>query len=203
MNFLAHSLLGFNDSALIAGQFCGDFVRGRDLSGYPERVARGIRLHRHLDVYTDNFPLLLSARQEMVGVPRRFIGIVVDVLFDHYLARHWHKYSDIELGEHASNIQHSLQMHESELPDSLKRFMVALKEHAILENNVHLSAIEHTLYRLSLRSTRFAQLAIPQQQLAPWRDLLEPRFEAFYPSLKASAEQSLATHPLIGDTLLE
>lgn len=196
MNFLAHSLLGFDDSALISGQFCGDFVRGRDLSQFPEQLARGIRLHRHLDVYTDHFPALLSARREMTGVPRRFIGIIVDVLFDHHLAVHWHKYSEISLGEHAGNVQRSLAEHESVFPESLKKFMVALEEHAILENNVHLTSIELTLRRLSRRSPKFAALAVSQEQLIPWRDLLSDRFTEFYPSLEMAAVTYLNEHPV-------
>jgi acyl carrier protein phosphodiesterase len=199
MNFLAHSLLGFDDTALIAGQFCGDFVRGRDLSQFPEPVARGIRLHRHLDVYTDSFPVLLSAREEMKSVPRRFIGIIVDVLFDHYLAVHWQKYSDVTLAEHAGNIQGALREHENIFPESLKKFMVALEEHSILENNVHLASIEYTLSRLSLRSSKFAALAVSQEQLAPWRDLLEAPFEAFYPSLEQAAVKYLSEHPARGE----
>ena len=196
MNFLAHSLLGFDDSALISGQFCGDFVRGRDLSQFPEQLARGIRLHRHLDVYTDHFPALLSARREMTGVPRRFIGIIVDVLFDHHLAVHWHKYSEISLGEHAGIVQRSLAEHESVFPESLKKFMVALEEHAILENNVHLTSIELTLRRLSRRSPKFAALAVSQEQLIPWRDLLSDRFTEFYPSLEMAAVTYLNEHPV-------
>jgi len=187
MNFLAHSLLGFDDSGLIAGQFCGDFVRGRDLSHFPEQIVLGIRLHRYLDVYTDNFPGLLSARQEMTGVPRRFVGIIVDVLFDHHLAAHWKKYSDLPLSEHARNIHRSLSEHENVLPESLKKFMVALEKHKILENNLHLASIELTLKRLSQRSPKFVALAISQEQLIPWRDLLEERFEDFYPSLEQAA----------------
>jgi len=71
MNFLAHSLMGFDDDALIAGQFCGDFVRGRDLSQFPEAVERGIRMHRFLDIYTDGFPALQSARADIQQLPRR------------------------------------------------------------------------------------------------------------------------------------
>ena len=197
MNFLAHSILGFDDSGLIAGQFCGDFVRGRDLSQYPEQIARGIRLHRHLDAYTDQHPGLLAARKEMTSVPRRFVGIIVDVLFDHYLAVHWDKYSDIPLGEHAVNVQRSLTEHEAVLPESLTRFMVALQQHAILENNVHLSSIELTLARLSRRSPKFAALAVSQEQLKPWRDLLEERFEEFYPLLEQSAVTYLNEHPVL------
>lgn len=203
MNFLAHSLLGFDDSALISGQFCGDFVRGRDLSHFPEQVARGIRLHRHLDVYTDNFPELLSARQEMTGVPRRFVGIIVDVLFDHYLAAHWNNYSDVALSEHAVNTQRSLREYEHVFPQSLKKFMAALEEHAILENNLHLASIELTLKRLSRRSSKFAALAISQEQLIPWRDLLEDRFREFYPSLEQAALTYLSEHPERGDESFE
>lgn len=194
MNFLAHSLLGFDNSALIAGQFCGDFVRGRDLSQFPSQVARGIRLHRYLDVYTDSFPQLLAARQEMTGVPRRFVGIIVDVLFDHYLAVNWDKYSNVTLGEHADNIQSSLREHEEIFPESLKKFMVVLDEHAILENNLHLASIETTLQRISRRSPKFSALAVNQQQLLPWRDLLDVRFAEFYPSLKNAALTYLSEH---------
>ena len=202
MNFLAHSLLGFDDSALIAGQFCGDFVRGRDLSRFPEQVARGIRLHRYLDVYTDNNPELLSARREMKGVPGRFTGIIVDVLFDHYLATHWNTYSNLTLSVHAGNVQRSLQEHEGVFPHSLKMFMRALEKHAILENNVHLSSIELTLRRLSRRSTKFAALAVPESQLIPWRDLLEDHFEKFYPSLEHAAMTHLSKNPASGHQLL-
>jgi len=199
MNFLAHSLLGFDDSALISGQFCGDFVRGRDLSQFPERVALGIRLHRHLDVYTDNYPRLLSARQQMIGIPRRFIGIIVDVLFDHYLAVHWRQYSDVSLKVHAGRVQRSLEEYEDIFPESLKKFMVALDRHAILENNLHLASIELTLKRLSRRSSSFAALAVSQDQLIPWRDLLEDRFEEFYPSLKQAASSYLSEHAVRGE----
>jgi len=105
MNFLAHSLMGFDDDALIAGQFCGDFVRGRDLSQFPEAVERGIRMHRFLDIYTDSFPALQAARADIQQLPRRFSGIVVDVLFDHYLARNWKAVSDITLSEHQTLTQ--------------------------------------------------------------------------------------------------
>ena len=203
MNFLAHSLLGFDDSALISGQFCGDFVRGRDLSQFPEQVARGIRLHRHLDVYTDNFPELLSARQEMTGVPRRFVGIIVDVLFDHYLAANWPIYSDVALSAHAINIQGSLREHEDVFPESLKKFMVALEKHSILENNLHLASIELTLKRISQRSAKFAALAVSQEQLIPWRDLLEDRFKDFYPSLEQTALTYLSEHPVSADESLD
>jgi len=194
MNFLAHSLFGFDDSALIAGQFCGDFVRGRDLSRFPAGIEQGIRLHRHLDVFTDHYPALQDYRHQMHGVPRRFSGIIVDVLFDHYLARNWEQFSERTLEEHAVMVQEALREHEANFPTSLKRFMAALEKHEILQNNQNLSAIEVTLFRISQRSEKFKPLALNQQQLEPLRDSLHEVFMPFYPVLEEAARIYLREH---------
>jgi len=198
MNFLAHSLLGFDDSALIAGQFCGDFVRGSQLSDYPAGIERGIRLHRRLDVFTDTSPALQPARQHMPGIPRRFAGIVIDVLFDHYLATRWEQFSDQSLAAHAAYVHGALREHEAVLPDALLRFMSALEEHDILARNTDIAAVELTLARLSRRSPRFGALALSQAQLLPLSDQLQTPFDTFYPRLHETAVTYLANHPLSG-----
>ncbi|MFK8076066.1 MAG: ACP phosphodiesterase [Granulosicoccus sp.] len=199
MNFLAHSLLGFDDSSLVAGQFCGDFVRGRDLSRFPAGIERGIRLHRYLDRYADTYEPLLRSRQAMTDLPRRFSGIVVDVLFDHFLANHWEQVSDVSLSEHAQNVHSSLRFHEPILPDSLKRFMDALEEHDILINNRFLPSIEYTLLRLSKRSPKFSPLAMNQMQLKVLTESLHDSFVGFYPKLNQAAVDYLANNPLTGE----
>lgn len=196
MNFLAHSLMGFDDPELIAGQFCGDFVRGSNLSHFPVGVERGIRLHRHLDVFTDAHPALLPIRDSMPGVPRRFAGIVIDVLFDHHLARHWANFSERSLEAHANRVHHSLEIHSPILPDSLQKFMRVLHEHGILERNRDIAAIELTLQRLSRRSPRFAVLAIEQQNLVLLRDQLQDPFDTFYPALHQAALKYLSNNSM-------
>lgn len=192
MNFLAHSLLGFDNPALIAGQFCGDFVRGNQLSHLPEKVEQGIRLHRHLDRFTDTHPVLLALRDDIIAIPRRFVGIVVDVMFDHFLALHWDQYSERSLEEHAQMVHQALHVHREVLPKSLQRFMVILSEEGILANNRELAAIELTLSRLSKRSTRFGALAVPIEQLESLRERLHEPFVEFYPDLHNAANLFLA-----------
>lgn len=198
MNFLAHSLMGFDDSALITGQFCGDFVRGSRLSHFPQGVERGIRLHRRLDVFTDTFPALKLVRGGITDIPRRFTGIVIDVLFDHYLARRWGQISPYTLDDHALRVHEALSEHKAVLPDSLQRFMVILRKEDILQNNQHIEAIELTLARLSRRSPRFSALAIPESQLLQLRELLQESFEAFYPALNTTAIAYLSNNPVKG-----
>ncbi len=192
MNFLAHSLLGFDRSALIAGQFCGDFVRGSDLSRFPPEIERGIRLHRHLDRFTDTHDALRPVRHQVPHVPLRFAGIVVDVMFDHYLARRWEQVSHVSLEDHVDTVHRALDMHASHFPPNLKRFVQVLKRDDILQKNIHLEAIELTLARIARRSTKFAPLALTTAQLEPLRESLVEPFTMFLPELHQSALDYLA-----------
>jgi len=195
MNFLAHSLFGFNDHALIAGQFCGDFVRGRDLSAYPAGIENGIRLHRYLDNYTDTHPTLMQCRTAVLPVRRRFAGILIDVLFDHYLAKNWSSVSALSLDAHAEDVYVALTAHESHLPDSLKRFVIILKRESLLQNNLHLDSIERTLARIAKRSDALAPLALSAAELKPISENLAQPFADFYPDLYRAALNFVAQQP--------
>jgi len=187
VNFLAHSLFGFDDSALIAGQFCGDFVRGSDLSHLPAGIESGIRLHRFLDRFTDTHPALLPARQNMQSVPHRLAGIVVDVMFDHYLARHWSTISPLTLDEHALQVHTALADHQAHFPPGLLRFMAFIERDDILQNNINLPAIEQTLQRIASRSEKFQAIALPVDELHSLRDKLVMPFDAFLPDVQQAA----------------
>ena len=187
VNFLAHSLFGFGNSGLMAGQFCGDFVRGSDLSRFTPDIEVGIRLHRHLDRFTDTHPALLPVRQNMPGVAQRFAGIVVDVMFDHYLAKRWNEISDISIEDHAEQVHAALKQHEESLPESLKRFAVLMRREGILQGNVRLSSIELTLSRIAKRSAKLSSIALKEKQLEPLRDALIEPFNHFLPDLNVAA----------------
>jgi len=192
MNFLAHSLFGYNDAALITGQFCGDFVRGSDLSGFPSGIELGIRLHRRLDAFTDAHDALKPAKVSLGADKRRVSGIIVDVMFDHWLAVNWSKFSHLSLDEHAGTVQQAIRGHQDHIPDTLARFMRILHNEKILESNADLGAIAITLVRLSRRSPRFANLTMSVAELEPLAAELDVAFTEFYPELEKSASEFLS-----------
>ncbi|TFH86082.1 DUF479 domain-containing protein [Billgrantia azerbaijanica] len=87
MNFLAHAWLarGGSDDFLY-GNLIADGVKGRDLSAWPAAVALGIRHHRRVDAYVDRHPLVAEARQRAPRELRRFAGIALDLMWDHFVA---------------------------------------------------------------------------------------------------------------------
>ncbi|MDN3520833.1 ACP phosphodiesterase [Halomonas ramblicola] len=88
MNFLAHAWLarGGSDDFLY-GNLVADGVKGRDLSAWPAAVAEGIRHHRRVDAFVDAHPVSLEARRRAPQERRRYAGIALDLVWDHFVAR--------------------------------------------------------------------------------------------------------------------
>ena len=100
MNFLAHLYLARGDDDLMLGGLLGDFVRGRTaLKAYSPGVRSGIKMHRRIDRFTDHSRAVRGLRRKFPAEFRRYSGIVIDMAFDHELARHWDQYNDDSLEE--------------------------------------------------------------------------------------------------------
>ena len=98
MNFLAHAFLARSSPELLIGGLLGDFVKGRErLQQYSPAVRAGILLHRAIDRYTDAHPAVHASCALISPARRRFAAILVDVFCDHFLACHWHRYTDLPL----------------------------------------------------------------------------------------------------------
>ncbi len=124
MNYLAHAFLPREDDDLVLGGLLGDHVRGlRALVGYPFRIRQGIRLHRYIDRTTDAHPQVKELLRIFPAPFRRYAGIIVDLAFDHELARHWERYSDQSLERFDAHLRSLLAAHERLVPPALARFM--------------------------------------------------------------------------------
>lgn len=185
MNFLAHTLFAQGDAERIAGQFCGDFVRGSDLSHYPEGIVQGIRRHRRIDAYTDQHPVVRGCLDVFQPPVRRFAGIITDVVFDYYLARDWDKYSEIPLNDHVDRVHSALNEKRDLLPPELQRFADFLQRENILLGNLSYTGVEITLDRLSRRSPKFAPIAQGAAIAAANEAELSAAFDVFFPELHA------------------
>lgn len=124
MNFLAHLHLAGNDEALRLGALLGDFVRGSSaLEVYDLPLQRGIRLHRHIDSFTDFLPEVIELRKSFRPPFRRYAGIIIDLGLDHELAKHWEDRSVVTLDNFDCGVRNLLQRHRSLVLPGLARFM--------------------------------------------------------------------------------
>lgn len=94
MNYIAHIHIAEHTNTSKLGGFLGDFVKGSDLSHLSQELELGIRLHRHVDTFTDTHSIILNLKQKFPTELRRMAGVIIDIYFDHLLMTHWEKFSE-------------------------------------------------------------------------------------------------------------
>lgn len=183
MNFLAHFHLAWPDDELIAGGLEGDYFKGPLKGQLPRGIERGVRLHRAIDGYTDRHPEVASLRSEFRGSLRRYAGILIDLSFDHFLSRHWHRFAELELAEFNSGIYRSLDQQRECLSPRARRMHARLVEHDLLGMYREWDTIPASAERIGTRFRRDNPFTGIGQELGQRRERLEQAFLAFYPDL--------------------
>ena len=89
MNYLAHIYLSDNNEKNMLGNFLGDFVNKSLEDNYEDSIKNGIFMHQKLDSFTDSNPYFLS-KKRISSVNRRLAGVLIDMFYDHFLAKNWH-----------------------------------------------------------------------------------------------------------------
>ncbi len=117
MNYLGHLLVSGDDPLVITGNFMADAVKGRDLSAHQPGVQQGIRLHRRIDVFTDNHPLTLAGRDRLRAHCGKYAGVALDVLYDHCIATTWNELHHEPLAQFADRMYALLTGHMDLMPE--------------------------------------------------------------------------------------
>lgn len=186
MNHLAHLLLSEADPCARIGNLLGDFVHGAiDDQAWSPAVARGLKLHRRIDSYTDAHDLIKRSRARLQPPYRRYGPILIDVLHDHFLARHWLYYADEPLAEFACQRYREFAQHQTWMPPALRLYTERLRQHDGLQAYADLASIERVLQILSQRLRRSNPLAESLPELERRYPELEADFAEFFPQLCA------------------
>ena len=184
MNYLAHFHLAQAEPALVAGALLGDYVKGPLRGTLPADVERGIALHRKIDAFTDDYALTRRLHVLFPAEYRRCSGIMLDVYFDHLLARNWHAYEQRSLADFSGRVQANLDTYEELLPATAKRFKQRLVQHDLLSRYAQTTTIDKTLQHIATRLRAPNPLATAMQYLSARDAELESVFAEFYPALQ-------------------
>ena len=165
------------------GALLGDFVRGRAaLEAYPQPVREGIRMHRQIDSFIDTVPQFAQLRSGIEAPFRRYAGIILDLGFDHELARRWPEFNAQPLVEFDRDVRDLLARNDGLVPDGLARFMAYADRRGLFAAYARPEEILHSLRGIGRRLSR----RNPLHRVAEIWDGLEPRLaQAFEPVLGA------------------
>ena len=159
MNFLAHALLAGESPALVVGGVVGDWIKGPLPAGLPEDLARGVALHRAIDVFAETHPAFCASRARMSAGRRRYAGVLVDIFYDHLLARDWARYRGDGLGSYCALVYRQIADRRHHLPASAHHALELMAREDWLQSYGGLEGIADVLARMARRARQPNPLA--------------------------------------------
>ncbi|GET38102.1 acyl carrier protein phosphodiesterase [Microseira wollei] len=163
----------------------GDFVKG-DLEKYKNQysaeIIKGIKLHRKVDEFTDTHRIFIISKKRIV-YNKRFSGIIIDVCYDHFLAKHWARFSDESLDNFVSNTYTELQNYQNILPINLQKALPRMMAEDWLVSYRTPSGISLAFARISRRLKRENTLATAIDELMNNYSGIESDFLSFFPEI--------------------
>lgn len=190
MNYLAHLHLGGQRPGQLLGSLYGDFVKGRLQGQFNPEIEAAIQLHRSIDVFTDRHPVVDLALSRFTLTRRRYAGIVLDVFFDHCLARDWTLYADQPLEQFTSDVYRVLAA-EPQLPGRLAQIAPHMTANDWLGSYREFAVLDQVLRGISRRLSRPEELAAAMEELRRLYEPLSEDFRLFYPELQRFAQDHL------------
>lgn len=189
MNHLAHTFLAPDSAEARVGSILGDFTKGIDLAGLPKPVLEGVRHHLAVDTFTDQHPQVLASKQLFSKQRRRFAGVALDILYDHFLLRHWHRYSEFEQTAFIHTVYRELSAQEPVMPPAMISVTRRMVEHDWFSAYQELDNIGFALDRVAERIRFPNQFTGIIDEIRENERELEANFLEFFPELQTFARQ--------------
>lgn len=191
MNILAHlHLAGLANSSII-GNAAADFVKGDPYRQYDKLIADGIMMHRRLDKLIDERTEVKQAKLLFRPELRRVAPITLDIIWDHFLSKHWYEYTEQSLVDFNLEMKTDIEQTINLFPDEFAEFMDHLWQRDSLVNYANVDFIDRVLNGMANRRPKLDALRMTFNDFITHYSQLEVIFHSFYPQLidKATAKQ--------------
>ena len=191
MNFLAHLFLSGENEKVKVGNFIGDFVKGSQLEEYDDDIQFGIRLHREIDSFTDTHSVVLESKTRLRPTFGHYSPVIVDVYYDHFLAKNWSEYSNIGLEDYTLQFYEMIATYSSIIPEAVNHMLGFMMKKNWLYNYQFLDGIDRALSGMSRRTKFDSKMELAADSLKLSYDEFENEFTRFFPDLQAHAQKML------------
>lgn len=192
MNFLAHAHLSGDNNDILFGNFIADSVKGNSYNRYRKDIATGILLHREIDSFTDGHPITKRSREQVRNHFGKFSGIVVDIYYDHFLARNWQNYCNTELSVFTSEIYRIISRRFLLMPPRVKRILPFMIGQNWLTGYANLNDLARVFRGMDRRTNHISGMDNAIYVLKENYNQINEDFEEFYPLLEEYSKNVLA-----------
>lgn len=184
MNFLAHIYLSGDNDLIKIGNFMADGIRGHDYLKFPDEIIKGVLLHRAIDTFTDAHPIFRQSKHRLHENYGHYSGVVMDIFYDHFLAKNWTNYSDEPLEDFASNFYKSLETHYDITTERTKGMMPYMTERNWLVSYATVAGIGMILFQMDHRTKNKGNMKTATKELQQYYTEFELEFTLFFEELR-------------------
>lgn len=183
MNHLAHLFLSQSDINLMIGNYIADHVKGKKFYNFSEEIQQGILMHRGIDQFTDEHPIVQKSKERLYPKYHKYAAVLVDMFYDHVLAKNWANYSPIPLQNFAQSVYRVLTPKVVLFPKSAKLMFEYMTRQDWLLQYSNIEGMHKALAGLSRRATFVSKMEEASIDLHRDFELYEKEFENFFPQL--------------------
>lgn len=180
MNFLAHLYLSENNHNIMVGNFIADAVKGKSYLNYDEKIQKGIILHREIDTFTDQHPIVRQSKRRLNIRYNHFRGIIIDIFYDHFLAKNWSQFSNIPLNLYTTEIYKILEKNNNIYPPNVKKLLYFMVLEDWLMSYQNIDEIKKVLTRMSQRTKHQSYMELATEDLLLYYNDFENDFLLFF-----------------------
>lgn len=193
MNFLAHIYLSGNNDFMKIGGFMADGVRGKDYEHFPDDIRKGILLHRAIDTFTDAHAVFRISKHRLHERYGHYSGVIIDVFYDHFLAKNWQDYSDEKLDVFVQNFYQSLEDNFDRLTPKVQNMLPHMERGNWLWNYQFVDGIGTILSQMDRRTKNTSKMGESVQELEQFYKEFEQEFTLFFKELREFVAEKIKT----------
>jgi acyl carrier protein phosphodiesterase len=193
MNFLAHIYLSGNNDLLKIGNFIADSIHGNNYLHFEEEIRKGIILHRYIDTFTDTHPIYRKSKHRLHEKYGHYSGVIMDIVYDHFLAKNWNNYSTKNLEDFVANFYKLLQENYTLLPEKTKKQMPYMIEGNWLVSYATLAGLEKILFQMDYRTKHRVNMQEAIVEVQEFYTEFEEEFTWFFEELEKYCKEITPT----------
>lgn len=191
MNYLAHIYLSGTNDLLKIGNFMADSIKGHDYENFDSEIKKGILLHRHIDSFTDMHPIYRQSKHRLHEKYGHYSGVIMDILYDHFLAKNWSKFSDEKLDDYANDFYQLLQDNYDILTERIKGMMPYMIARNWFVSYASIAGLEMILFQMDYKTKHRVNMQEAIVELQDFYTEFESEFFLFFEELIISCKQKI------------
>lgn len=184
MNYLAHVYLSFDEPEVMSGNLAGDFIKGKQIETLPEKVRKGVCLHRRIDEFTDKHPLIKETKLLFRNSAGRYDGTFLDIAFDYFLANDPAHIPDGGWENFVSSCYNEIDKRLAVFTPSFHRMYYYMKKENWLYNYRYKWRIKYSFEGITRHAKFLPDDADVYKDFEKHFDQIQKCYELFFPELE-------------------